>query len=304
MSSLSTFSFSTRAESMNLSEVRTNIFQYTDVHGSVEYRKLETVDREEIPFYGIYTKSSEEESNDDFSFKGIVSDKYQFVGNEIINQSIRDSVSEVGAPIFKEITHINQHRTRMYNEIIIQNEKNIPETGDVYPQIIIENSYDGTKCVTISFGLSIIGDDDERIGFGFKNSLGHYNQRHKLNSTASLVDALGQYINVFSGGIGDIISSNFNAPVTEQMFMKTLSLVEEVGSRRKTQFSSFISDLTDNTMQINTWQLFVALTRFSTSQKNLNARLLLESVAERVLILPTEIKDALKQINIGKTIND
>ena len=67
--------------------------------------------------------------------------------------------------------------------------------------------------------------------------------------------------------------------------MNTLALVEKIGKQRRNEISKFLSDLVDSGKN-SFWDMFHLLVNFSSREKNINAKLVLESIAERVLVLP------------------
>ncbi len=276
-------SFEERFENMELTDMGNGCYHYSDSYGEIVYRKLKTnggtgiADNEDVPYLALYTKN---ENMDEFQYCGIVSDSYKFVGNDKINNQIRASINEIGKPILKEKCFVNSKLTNMYNEIIIEHALNIPERGTIYPQIIIKNSYDGTGSTNIAFGLHIQEND---IGFGFREKIGNMNQIHISSSSTNLSTAVGGYITAFSENIIELIQSSFNNHLSEDEIMSTLNLIEEIGKKRRESISTLLEDGT------SMWQMFLAITRFSSLEKNLNAKIMLESVAERCLIVPAQM---------------
>lgn len=300
-------SFEERFETMGLSNMGNECYHYSDRYGEVVYRKLETkggsgiADDFSVPYLALFTKN---ENNNEFQYCGIVSDSYKFVGNDVINSQIRESIREVGVPILREKCFITPRLTHMYNEIIIEHATNVVEQGDIYPQIIIKNSYDGTGATNIAFGICMQDSYGRDIGFGFREKISNMNQIHITNSETTLSAAVGGYITAFSENIVELIQSSFNNHLTEDEVLSTLDLVEKVGKKRRDAVSSILEELNENqgTNGIQSWEmsafnLFLAITRFSSLEKNLNAKVMLESIAERCLTVPSQMTDMMKVLN-------
>jgi hypothetical protein len=273
-----------------------DIFRYDDVIGSVMYKHLQSKDGVDVPLYGVYTKPPVE--NTEFTYTGYVSDLYQFEGNEVMNQRIRESISEVKKPIFREYIYLNYNRTRMANEIIIQNSSNIPSVGDVYPQIIVKNTYDGSGAREFLFGFTVLEGNTRLFGFGFRQKIGKMRQVHNIYSRTSFSTPIGNYVEFFANNILNIIEENFNTEVTEDNLLSVLDMIETVGKKRRTEVSNYVAEITKETGgKINAWNLFVGITFFSTIEKNVNIKALLDDIAERVLVIPINIQNVLKTLN-------
>lgn len=291
-------SFEERAGSMGLVSLGSGCFHYADRYGGVVYRSLITknetgiLDNVEVPWLALFTRGPE--PGEEFCHTGrILSDKYKFVGNDVVNQQIRDSIQESGSPVLTERTSFSPYRTQMYNEIIIRNVSNVPQAGDVYPQLVVRNSYNGSMAARVEFGICMAEErEDFRhwTGFGFRTKLGTVKQIHIERSRTTISPTVGEYIASFSQNIVSLIEQNFNNILTEDDMLRTLDLVEIVGKKRRVAISQLLSELTNNTQSgVSSWNLFLAITRFSSLEKNLNAKVMLENVAERVLVVPEQM---------------
>ena len=301
-------SFEERAESMDLVNLGAGCFLYSDRYGEVIYRKLITMkgpgydllDDFELPYLALFIKK---EGSDQFRFVGLLSDLYKFVGNDILNQQIRDSISETRNPILIERPFFSGNLAQMHNEIIIQHPSNVPQIGDIYPMLIVRNSYNGTRKAIVEFGICMSetnylprqGDlsgnpnDWNWTGFGFRTKLGTISQVHIESSRAEVSAAVGNYISVFSQNIVSLIEDNFNSSLPEDDVLRILDLIEEVGKKRRERVSVMLEELTNQSPVTSNWNMFLAITRFSSSERNLNAKVLLEDIAERVLIVPNQM---------------
>lgn len=293
-------SFVDRAESMGLQNIGNECFKYEDSIGSVIYKHLQTKDNIDVPLYYIFTKPPV--GNTEYIKAGYVSDLYQFEGNEVMNQKIRDSISEIGTPIFREYIYLNSVRTRMSNEILIQNSSNIPSVGDVYPQVVVNNTYDGSGAREFLFGFSILENNNSRLfGFGFKNKINKVRQVHNIHSKTSFSSSINNYVEFFSNNILDIITENFNTTVDEEHLLHVFDMLEKIGKKRRTDVSTYIAEASKQTGgRVNAWTLFLAITFFSTIEKNVNIKSLLEDVAEKVLVIPVQIQNVIEQLSIVK----
>jgi len=288
--------FENRCQQMNLENLGNGCFHYRDIHSEIVYRYLTThggtghADEATLPHLGIFSRQTED---DEYTFCGVVSDLYQFVGNEVINQSLRDSIQGNNTTIFHEKRNFNDVRTVMINEIVIQNPKTVSNVGNIYPTAIASNSYDGTRSARISFGLYL---QDRNIHFGFHQKIAQMKKVHIVTSRSTLSSVVEGYVNAFSQSIDEMINDSFNVTLSEEDVLRTLDLVEEVGKKRREKISEFLQQTLEGSDQgsIPAWKMFLAITEYSTKEENLNAKKLLENAAERVLIVPERMINAIQ----------
>ena len=295
--------FEERAESMGLVNYGSGCFYYGDIHAEVLYRSLITkdganmMDNYEIPHIALFTKAAGL-TNQNWNFQGVLSNSYKFEGNEVINEAIRNSISEIGSPILKEDIIISKERTQMHNCIIIENPNSIPEVGNIYPQIVVFNSYNGTRAKSISFGFTMLEDEEVNISFGFKTKLGELRQIHHEGSQTTMSAPIGGYVQAFSENISDLFEQNYSNRLTEDDVMRTLNLVEKIGKKKRDVISNALDLMFEEDGVISSWQLFLTLTMHSTIETNLNTKRFLENVAERVLVVPERLMTTMKVVNM------
>lgn len=305
--------FNERAEAMGLdiSLSYKGLYRYSDRYGEVVYRELSPLtspdgnhptDEMSSQLLGIYTKNTD---SPEYIYAGYVSDSYKFIGNDILNQRIRDAIQSVGVPILEENTSLWNNFCRMRNEIIIQSSKSVPQVGDALPVMVINNSYNGTRSATLGFGIAIdnMGQHLGRSIFGF--SLGEMRQVHIDSSNTQLSTAVGSYIQVFTENITDMITQSFNSTLTEDQMLSVLDLVENLGKKRREKISSILADINPSPQEgvppplPSAWQMFLAITRYSSLEPNLNSKRLLENAAESVLVIPPRMYDVLEQLQVS-----
>jgi hypothetical protein len=294
---------------LNIEGAIKGLFFHSDRYGTVVYRLLTTgflpgedeiyvhpTDNDFVPVVAVYTSPPDSE---DYKYCGNVSNIYRFVGNDILNQQIRDSVQSIGLPIIEENTLMSYDLTRMRNEIAIQSSKNVLQVGDVIPVMVVNNSYDGTKAASVAFAISL-DYDGESLSFAFK--LGEMRMVHIESASTTMSSAIGAYMGAFSENIVDLISNNFEQRVTEEQLFATLDLVDTVGKRRKEAISKLIDDMQGGASGLPTlWEMFVAIVRYSSLEQNLNAKKMLESAAESVLVIPARMYEVLSRLESGQT---
>lgn len=290
---MTTLSFPLRAAQMGLTDLGNECFEYHDPIGGVIYKHLQTKDNIDVPLYGLFTKPPVD--NIDYKYAGYVSDLYQFEGNEVMNNRIRQSIQEIGTPIFREYIYLNPVRTRMSNEILIQHASNIPRVGDVYPQVVVKNTYDGSGAREFLFGFSVLENNSRIFGFGFRNKISKVRQVHNIHSKTSFTSPIGNYVEFFAENILEIIETNFNTPITEDHLLTVFETLEEIGKKRRLEVSSYLNK--QEGAQVNAWSLFLAITYFSTIEKNVNIKALLDDIAEKVLVIPVGIQNVLRTLN-------
>lgn len=298
--------FAQRAQDMGLDTTLAykGLLKYADRYSEVVYRQLTSISHPEdpdehstdgiiVPIIGIFTKAPDET---DYKYVGYVSDLYKFIGNEILNQRIRDSILAVGMPIVTENTILTYDYTRMRNEIIIQSGQQVRNVGDVLPVMIVHNSYNGTRAASIAFGIAT-QYNQQRIIFAFR--LGEIRQVHVASSTTNISSAINEYIGVFNENITDMISSSFTSQLSENDMLGVLDVIEEgFGKKRREAVSALLDEIQGQSEnQLPTaWQMFLAIVRYSSFESNLNVKRLMENAAESVLVIPPRMLEVLERL--------
>jgi len=296
--------FRERAGEMGLdvSAAYKGLYFYSDQYCEVVYRQLtpqlihgdlspHDTDGEAAPLIGIYTKGPESLGYD---YCGYVSNMYKFVGNETLMSRIRTSINEVGIPISVENAMFTPNYTRMRTEIIIQSSKAIPELTDVFPIIIVNNSYNGTRAASLAFGIGTDFNQGEVITFAF--TLGEIRQVHIESSTTSLTSAVNTYMEVFNEDITQMITDSFHKQVSEDDMMALLEVIQAFGKRRREQISDLLDEMAEQGRTPTAWQVFLAIVRYTSFEQNLNVKKMLENIAESVLVIPTRMHQVLDQL--------
>ena len=292
-------SFIGRAADMNLTPVMVNgepvSYLYTDDYSQIQYKELVSKQQDTTPYMGIFTRKTD---NDNWTNAGVVSDNYKFIGNNVVLNGIRDSLSQINQQIYLENTMLNDSLTYMHQEIIIRNPQDIAEVGNIYPHIVVTNSYNGTAAITVNFGFSMIGNDGKiSSSFSFRQKLAKMKQIHYASSKTTLSLAIGNYVQSFTDSIGELIQSNMAQPLSEEDMLKSLDLVEKLGKKRRDEVSTYLSSINPDGGAITVWKLFQAITKFSAADTNINAKKVLENVIERVLLVPQRMISSLTVIN-------
>jgi hypothetical protein len=297
--------FAERAADMglNVDLAYKGLFNYSDRHSEVVYRELSPAtvhddpqehptDGMPAPMLGIYTKAPEWV---DYKYAGYVSNFYKFIGNEVLNQRIRDSILSVGMPIMTENTIFTYDYTRMRNEMIIQNGQQIPNAGDVLPVMIVCNSYNGTRAASVAFGIAT-NYREQYVTFGF--SLGEIRQVHIASSNTSVTSAVNSYMQIFTENITDMITQSFSSRLTEDEMLGVLDVIEGYGKKRREEVSALLDEIqTASETQLPTaWQMFLAIVRYSSFEPNLNIKRMMENAAESVLVIPPRMYDVLERL--------
>lgn len=280
--------FADRAEAMGLTVRPHGVYEYTDCLSAVRYMEVQTKSENmDIPVLAIFTKGP---TDDDYSYEGIVSDLYQFEGNECINRSVRDSISGLGAPLLSEFTFLDDKLTKMRKELVVSNKTNIPQVGDLYPQVTVLNTYNGHGAKDIKFGLTMMEGNQRVVGFGFNTNVVSLRQVH-VRHARTHATSIGTYLQAFNENISDIVRSNMQNRVTDDDIMKTLDLIEKIGKRKREKIEATLTELKKESGFISNWNVFLAITKYSSEEKNINVKSLMEDVAERVLVLPQRMLD-------------
>ncbi len=297
--------FSDRATDMGLNDMGHGCFHYADSYSEVVYRNLTTMGGDTpvadttVSHIAIFTKGVE--ADDEWAYIGPISNFYKFEGNGALIDRIKTALSEVGSPTFQETNYLASNRATMRHELVIQNSQAVPQVGDVYPMVSVRNSYDGTKASDITFGMFFTDASGEDVRFGSKNKLGYIRQIHIDGASTILGSTMGNYVTAFTQNIGDMITANINQTVTDSDMMKLLETIEKKAGKQRRKDLSVIIDAEFGEegarQNITSWSLFNALAKFTTLEKNINAKLVLEDVVERVLVIPEQMLNALATIN-------
>jgi len=292
--------FADRAVDMGLAVLPGGTFHYADEFSEIAYKKVATldgsgiVDNFELSHLAIFTKEAGAEQ--DWKYQNYVSDAYKFLGNATLINQIKESIQAVGDAELIERSFMDPSHTKIRHEIVISNPSTIDQVGTVYPMLNISNTYNGTGASRITFGMNIAESANVRSAF-CTEKFGKIKQIHLSGAATELTTAVGDFINVFGANIEDMISENFNNHITEADMMKVLDKIPSKGRREKIAAELAPAEEGVASWSMTNWQLFLALTRFTSVEENLNAKVLMENIAERVLIVPQQMLDSLAAIN-------
>ena len=283
--------FEQRSERDGLKKINKRTFLYEDKYGAVRYigSYIEDADKfTPIPYFTVFGAPTSQTFG---RMGGFVSDDYKFIGNDAVVSMIKESIIGTGKPILRERTFLNAPRyTHFWHEIEIQNVVTTPKDGDVVPQLTVKNSYDGTSVARVSFGFSLGGD----YRLTFKEKMGSFHQIHTSKSKTVLSGLIGSYFEIFNENIVNIISQTSSKTLSDEDILKALALVEEkAGKNRRNSISAFLAELCAGSQTTN-WNLFLAISKFSAKEGNLNAKVMLDNIAERLLVVPERMIRALR----------
>ena len=295
--------FSENFESMNFEKIENGCYHYSDKYSEAKYMELITKHNEiEIPILALFTKNINSIPKDDDILDGFkyicpVTQQYQFIGNDVLCDTIRTSIIESCQVIFEECPCLSYGLTKFSNEIIIQNVSTVNnnKVGIIRPQINISNSYNRTERARVSFGFSVYDTNKNRTGFTFTHKLISMSQVHKQSAKTSMSSIIGNYVDMFADNISTLIKHNFETIIDEEDVFKILGMIEKsnLGKNRFSSINEYISSLNNK----SAWNIFHILIRFSTDEKNLNMKRIIENVAESVLVIPYELLNTVENFN-------
>jgi len=272
----------------------TRVFSYEDRFSKVKYKEVETIgESEEVPVLALYTAQP---NTEDYRYEGLVSLLYHFYGNDVVVSSVRESVEQMStnAQVIEHST-LNPKLTVMSNELILRNNQQSINNHDVCPLVCIMNSYDGSLLLNLGFGLGIMSQGQLISTISFRQALGTFRQVHIRGSNTQMVNVIGETVELISNNLPIIAQQNFNKPITEDMLLASLDLIEEVGKRRRIEISKSLKEIQESNQNLTLWDLFLAITKFSCSERNINAKMILENVVERLMVLPTDMINFLRK---------
>lgn len=285
---------------------RPEVFRYSDRYGEVLYRQVKTfetpagaeshpTDSDELEHYAVYSKQP---TGENFCFGGIVSRIYRFEGHDRINNIIRESINNTGKPLIHEMSWFPESVVVMRTEFVISNEVTTPEVGDIYPTLFSFNTYNGTGAQGVSYGISI--KEEEKFK-SFAMNLGSIKSIHTFGAKTRIQSTTSSFLEVFTQNIGDVIRDSFRTPLTEDITLKTLDFIETVGKKKRIEVSQFLEDIMKRNegggqRAATAWEMFLAILKCSSITGNINTKRLLESAAERVLVMPDRMSQALSHL--------
>jgi hypothetical protein len=291
--------FTQRAQEMGLDITKAykGMYSYRDRFSEVVYRQFVTdtspgnpadkedpTDNLQIPYLGVYVRDLDHEN---YEYAGYVSNMYKFVGNQNLTQPILNSIVNTGNPLMKETVFFSPNKAQFRDEMIISSGVKSPVVGDVMPVMIISNSYNGTKAATVSFGLSTL-QHVSYVTFAF--NLGQIRMVHIESAETSMTSAVSEYVDTFKLNITDLISNSMRKHLNEDEMFATLDLIEGLGKRRREIISA------DLPRSVTAWGMFMAIVRYSSFEPNLNIKVMLENIAQSVLVIPTRMYDVLERL--------
>jgi len=293
--------FSQRAQEMGLdiSKAYKGMYSYEDRFCEVVYRqpftqaapgnpavKEDLTDDIPFPYYGVFTRYPQLL---DYNYIGYVSQIYKFVGNDILTQTIKDSITSSGNALLHENQIFAPFRSTMRNELILQSGQQVAVAGDVLPLMVVNNSYNGTRAASLSFGIATLWNTNY-ITYSFK--LGEMRMVHIAGSQTSMATPVTEYVETFQENITDMITQSFEKRISEVEMLSTLDLIEAIGKKRREK----IADLLSDPQNLTAWGLFLAIVKYSSFEPNLNVKRMLENIAQSVLVIPARMYDVLEKL--------
>jgi len=295
------YSFGNRAESMGLIPICPYTFEYIDRYSCVSYEYLQTIDgKRNIPYLGVFTKNLED-SVKNYKLVGIVSDYYKFEGNEKLIKGVIEFLNEYkDLKIIKEKIVLSQFYSRMMYVIAFSSDVQSLEIGDIFPTISIFNSYDGKGSQDVRFGITILSKDNDKdtlAQFNFTHSIIDMRKIHIENSKTNIIN-VDNYVSEFAGGIVDFIKENMNNKLSFKTVLDTLETIEKLGKKKRIEVANNLNigeddDYAKNGV-ISSWDMFLAISKYTAKEGNINMKNLLDNIVEKILILPEKMVSALK----------
>lgn len=277
-------------------------YYHHDRYSKVWYEKLVTQrNNEETPIYGIYSASPNQDLANR-NFCGVITNQYKFMSNAAVVEAVLASLGELGGAEIEERYSLTDNHVMFRSDISVVNRGSNIEEGSIIPVITVENSYNGSKAATYLFGLEI-KTRDWRSSMGFREKISSMRQVHIIASRTTLSANIGQYIGVFSQNITDLVSGSQNTILSPEDVIKSINLVEKIGKKRYSGVVVNLSELiygnsgqeidAENPPAVSAWKMFLAIAKYAATEENLNAKKLLDNIAERTLIVPTRMVQAL-----------
>jgi hypothetical protein len=245
------------------------------------------------PHIAIFTKKP---SWDKFRYCRCISHVYKFQGHDVVTERVKASLRGLSEGVddgvlYDEETLLSPDMCVLRNYVTIMNREHPYAAGNVHPTLIVGNSYDGSRAATLQFGLSIRGADGYHSNFAFE--LGKMRMVHSQYSTTTMTYGINNYIDGFTMGIEDLIETNMAIELNEDNIYAVLEGIDKLSEKKRDGLQEFLDEVRAEGTLTN-WQFFLAITRYSCFQQNLNLKKLLENVAESVIVLPQRMGEMLE----------
>jgi hypothetical protein len=300
-------SFRERAQAMglNISGAYKGLYSYSDIYSEVIYRQAQCGFVEEdpepphqtdgtiIPVIAVFSKR---DGMTEYLYIGKVSEEYQFVGNQTLVNSIKQSIISGSLEVSHEYPNLTFDLSKFRNDILLSSTVEVREAGDVLPCIIVQNGYNGTKAASVSYGISFM-HDTQRLIYGFK--LGEMRMVHLASVDTTVRESVTAYVTSFRENITDVIRNSFNTRLTEEQMLGTLDVLESIGKRKADDVKAILQEMTVGNPAGSlptSWQMFVSIIKYASMHPNINVRRMMENAAESVLVIPQRMLDTLKAI--------
>jgi hypothetical protein len=113
-----------------------------------------------------------------------------------------------------------------------------------------------------------------------------------------MTSAMTSYMQVFSENIVDMITQSFSNQLSESDMLGVLDVIEEFGKKKRDAVSEILKEIqaASNSTLPSSWQMFLAIIRYSSFEPNLNIKKLLENAAESVLVIPGRMMEVLERL--------
>ncbi len=248
------------------------------------------------PHIAIFTKKPDWNN---FRYCRCISHVYKFQGHDVVTEKVKESLRGLSEGIEDDILYdesslLSPDMCVLRNYIAIMNREHAHASGNVYPTLIVGNSYDGSRAATVQFGLSVRGrGGDVNYHSNCAFELGKMRMVHSQYSSTTLTYGIGNFIGAFSEGITELIDQNMALELNEDNIYATLEAIDKLSEKKRNALQEYLDEVRENGT-LNNWQFFLAILRYSCLQTNLNLKKLLENVAESVLVLPAQMTDMLE----------
>jgi len=284
-------------EESGLMKLDEHSYYYSDRFGKVLFKTVETkgteglyFSRKILPFFAIFTGPPDDDRNGDFYFIGEASKHYRFVGNEkLINDTLEMlDVSNLNVQV--QTQEIDYKYSTLFYNIALSNPSNIAEIGDVFPVLTIKNSYNKTIKESISYGFGMY-NEGRFYSYTSSKLFGQFSRRHMNNSLTREKNFILDGVEKLVDDIPFVCSEMANFTVNQDEIIAIIETVEALGKKRHEALVSLVQSFNEN--NISVWKIFIAILKFISVEKNFNARRVLENIAEKIIILPTKISNAI-----------
>lgn len=246
---------------------------------------------------GLYVETGDEE-NKTWQFNSILSDGYEFTSFESLIESARSCIVRNESVIYDEKTILTIPPVSMKYQIAINNPTEVKADDGIYiyPLIIVESAYNGTKANHMNFGIMIEERKDGKQTT--KNlpikSFGKIKSIHTSSGSVDFNAPIGEITNQMTG-ISDVVKNMFEMKMDDDTLGAFMITIDGIGKRHMQKMSNEISLMTGEAKTY--WDVFRVILAYTENVSTINVREKIEDAIEKFFNFPAAVSKIIEENN-------